>query len=286
MTSQILLNGILKGGLYGLMAMGMSLIWGVMDIINIAHGAFIMIGSYITFYLFNAIGIDPFLSLLFTIPILFLLGYIVQKGIINLVIRAEIFITLILAFGIEIFINNLALIIFTADVRKVKVAYGASNFSLFGLTIPTVRFIAFLLVIMITIILFIIMTRTRLGRAIRATSQDIEGARLVGIRVSRIYALTFGIGTALAGAAGTLWAIIFPVTPIMGGSLTLKSFVVTIIGGLGTMFGPLIGGLTLGIIEAFGSNLLGTTYEGLISFTILVAILILMPGGILKSRSE
>ncbi len=204
----------------------------------------------------------------------------------NFVIRAEIFITLILAFGIEIFINNSALILFTGDVRKVKVSYGASNFSFFGATIPYVRFFAFILVIVITISLFILMNRTRLGRAIRATSQNIEGARLMGINVSRIYAITFGIGTALAGAAGTLWAIIFPVTPIMGGHLTLKSFVVTIIGGLGTMFGPIIGGLTLGIIEAFGTNWLGTTFESLISFTVLVIILIFMPRGILKGKAE
>ncbi|MEN8153329.1 MAG: branched-chain amino acid ABC transporter permease [Acidobacteriota bacterium] len=286
MTLQILINGILKGGLYGLMALGMSLIWGVMNIINIAHGAFIMIGSYVTFFLFNSFGIDPFLSLVFSVPVLFFLGFIVQKHIINMVIRAEIFITLILAFGIEIFINNTALLIFTADVRKVKVAYGASNFSFFGATIPYVRLIAFGFAILITIFLFILMSRTKLGRAIRATSQDLEGARLVGIKVSRIYAITFGIGTALAGAAGTLWAIIFPVTPTMGGGLTLKSFVVTIIGGLGTMLGPVIGGLTLGIIEAFGTNWFGTTFESLISFTILVIILIFMPKGILKSKKE
>ncbi len=286
MTLQILINGILKGGLYGLMALGMSLIWGVMNIINIAHGAFIMIGAYITFLLFNFTGIDPFVSLIFSSSIMFLIGYTIQRGIINLVIRAEIFITLILAFGIEIFINNAALMIFSADVRKVKVSYGASNFNMFGVTIPYVRLIAFLLAIAITIILFFFMTRTKSGRAIRATSQDLDGAVLSGVRVSRIYAITFGIGTALAGAAGTLWAIIFPLSPTMGGSLTLKSFVVTIIGGLGTMLGPVIGGLTLGIVESFGTNWFGTTFESLISFSILVIILIFRPKGILGKGKE
>lgn len=286
MTLQILINGILKGGLYGLMALGMSLIWGVMNIINIAHGAFIMIGAYITFLLFNFAGIDPFVSLIFSSSIMFLIGYTIQRGIINLVIRAEIFITLILAFGIEIFINNAALMIFSADVRKVKVSYGASNFNMFGVTIPYVRLIAFLLAIAITIILFFFMTRTKSGRAIRATSQDLDGAVLSGVRVSRIYAITFGIGTALAGAAGTLWAIIFPLSPTMGGSLTLKSFVVTIIGGLGTMLGPVIGGLTLGIVESFGTNWFGTTFESLISFSILVIILIFRPKGILGKGKE
>lgn len=286
MTLQILINGILKGGLYGLMALGMSLIWGVMNIINIAHGAFIMIGAYITYLLFNFAGIDPFISLIFSSSIMFIIGYTIQRGIINLVIRAEIFITLILAFGIEIFINNAALMIFSADVRKVKVSYGASNFNLFGATIPYVRLIAFLLAVAITIILYFFMTRTKSGRAIRATSQDLDGAVLSGVRVSRIYAITFGIGTALAGAAGTLWAIIFPLSPTMGGSLTLKSFVVTIIGGLGTMIGPVIGGLTLGIVESFGTNWFGTTFESLISFSILVIILIFRPKGILGKGKE
>lgn len=286
MTIQILINGILKGGLYGLMALGMSLIWGVMNIINIAHGAFIMIGAYITFLLFHYAGIDPFVSLIFSASIMFLIGYTIQRGIINLVIRAEIFITLILAFGIEIFINNAALMIFSADVRKVKVSYGASNFNLFGATIPNVRLIAFLLAVLITIILYFFMSRTKSGRAIRATSQDLDGAVLSGVKVSRVYAITFGIGTALAGTAGTLWAIIFPLSPTMGGSLTLKSFVVTIIGGLGTMLGPVIGGLTLGIVESFGTNWFGTTFESLISFSILVIILILRPNGILGKRKE
>ena len=281
MYLQIIINGILKGGLYALMALGMSLIWGVMDIINIAHGAFIMLGAYTTYWLFTLWGIDPFISLLAAMIIMFILGYIVQRGIINLVIRAEIFITLILTFGIEIFINNTALLLWTADVRKVKVAYAASNFNFLGATIPYVRLFAFILALIITVILYFVLNKTRLGRAIRATSQDLDAARLNGVNVAHIYAVTFGIGTALAAAAGTLWAILFPISPAMGGHLTLKSFVVCIVGGLGTMLGPIVGGLTLGIVESLGTNWLGTTYESLISFTILVLVLIFKPKGIL-----
>jgi branched-chain amino acid transport system permease protein len=285
MFLQILINGILKGGLYALMALGMSLIWGVMDIINIAHGAFIMLGAYTTYWMFSLLGIDPFVSLIISMGIMFLLGYLIQKNIINLVIKAEIFITLILTFGIEIFINNAAMLAWTSDVRKVKVAYAAANFQFFGATIPYVRLVAFILAIIISIILFIILNKTRLGRAIRATSQDIDAARLTGVKVSKIYAITFGIGTALAAAAGTLWAILFPISPSMGGHLTLKSFVVTIVGGLGTMMGPIVGGLALGIIESIGTNWFGTTYESLISFTILVLVLIFMPKGILGGKN-
>jgi branched-chain amino acid transport system permease protein len=282
MLLQILINGLLKGGLYALMAIGMSLIWGVMDIINIAHGSFIMLGAFTTYWLFALLGIDPFVSLVFSASLLFILGYGIQRFLINYVIRASAFITLILAFGIEIFINNAALVAWTADVRKVEVSYGAANFSIGDwATIPTVRLVAFGLVIVISLLFFFILNRTHLGRSIRATSQDLEGARLVGVDVAHTYALTFGLGIGAAGAAGTLWAILFPISPMMGGILTLRSFVVVIIGGLGSMLGPIIGGLALGLTEAFGSSWFGSTYSDLIGFTILVLVLIIRPKGIL-----
>ncbi len=285
MLPQIIINGILKGGLYALMALGMSLIWGVMDIINIAHGAFIMLGAYCTYWFFSLLGVDPFISLFISVLILFFIGYGIQRCLINLVIRATMFITLILAFGIEIFINNLALVMWTADVRKVRVPYGAANFSIGDVvTIPYVRLAAFLIALIIAGIFYIILNRTRLGRSIRATAQDLEAAKLVGVDVAKTYAVTFGLGVGAAGAAGTLWAVLFPINPMMGGVLTLKSFVVVILGGLGTMFGPIIGGLTLGVAEALGSNWFGTTYENLISFTILLVVLIFLPQGILGKR--
>jgi branched-chain amino acid transport system permease protein len=285
MFTQVLINGLLKGGLYALMAMGMSLIWGVMDIINIAHGSFIMLGAYATYWLFVTFGLDPFISLPLSMGMMFLLGWVVQKYLINFVVQADIFITLLLTFGIELLINNLALLFWTADVRKVDVSYGAANFQMFGTTVPVVRLAAFGLALVISGILFYIMNRSRLGRSIRATSQELDAAKLTGVRVGNIYAITFGIGTALAAAAGTLWSILFPIDPTMGGILTLKSFVVTIVGGLGTMLGPLIGGLILGVVEALGTNWFGSTYENLISFSILLLVLIFMPKGILGGRN-
>ncbi len=284
MFTQVLINGLLKGGLYALMAMGMSLIWGVMNIINIAHGSFIMLGAYATYWLFSQFGVDPFVSLPLSMAIMFFLGWLVQKYLINFVVQADIFITLLLTFGIELLINNLALLFWTADVRKVNVSYGAGNFQLLGTTVPAVRLAAFVLALIISAILFYIMNRSRLGRSIRATSQELDAAKLAGVKVGNIYAITFGIGTALAAAAGTLWSILFPIDPTMGGILTLKSFVVTIIGGLGTMLGPLIGGLILGVVEAVGTNWLGSTYENLISFSIFLLVLIFMPKGILGGR--
>lgn len=284
MLEQIIINGILKGGLYALMAMGMSLIWGVMNVINIAHGAFIMLGAYATYWFFSLLGIDPFVSLVFSVSLMFMLGFVIQKGLINLVIKADIFITLLLTFGLELLITNLALLAWTADVRKVKVGYAAANLQFFGATIPLVRLAAFAIAVAITAILFIMMNKTKLGRAIRATSQDLDAAKLMGVNVSNIYSITFGIGVALAAAAGTLWSVIFPITPTMGGILTLKSFVIVIIGGLGTMIGPIAGGLVLGISEALGTNLLGATYENLISFVIFLIVIIFMPKGIFGGK--
>jgi branched-chain amino acid transport system permease protein len=286
MLMQVIINGLLKGGLYALMAIGMSLIWGVMNIINVAHGSFIMLGAYLTYWLFVLLGLDPFISLPLSMGAIFLLGWLLQRYLINLVVQADIFITLLLTFGIELLINNLALVFWTADVRKVQVDYGAANFVLFGATIPTVRLAACGLALVLTAVLFYLMNHSWLGRAIRATSQQLEAAQLSGVRVGNIYAVTFGIGCGLAAAAGTLWAILFPIYPSMGGILTLKSFVVTIIGGLGTMLGPLIGGLILGVVEALGTNWFGSTFENLISFVVFLAVLIFMPRGILGGRRE
>lgn len=281
---QIGVNGLLLGGMYALMALGLSLIWGVMNIINIAHGAFIMLGAYTTFWLTKALGVDPFLTLIISMTGLFLLGYLIQKYLLNLVIRAEMFITLLLTFGIDILIVNLARVAWTADVRRVVTAYSGSNLTIAGVTIPLMRLLTFLVAMILVGLLFTFIENTKVGRGIRATSQDLLAARLTGVKVPHTYALTFGLGVSLAGAAGSLWSMLFPITPTMGGVLTLKSFVVTIVGGLGTMIGPLVGGLVLGLAEKFGSAYLGPTFQNLISFGLLVLILLVRPQGILGGK--
>ncbi len=283
-AGQVAVNGLLVGGLYALMALGLSMIWGVMDVINIAHGAFIMLGAYITYWLFHLFGVDPLISLIFSASSLFLLGFLLQKYLINLVIRAEMFITLLLTFGIDILIVNLARVLWTANVRRVATSYSGANFTVVGITIPVIRVVAFIVAIALGLLTYLLLERTRTGRAIRATSQDLLAARLNGVNVSNTYAITFGLGTALAGAAGSLWSMLFPITPTMGGVLTLKSFVVTVIGGLGTMVGPLVGGLVLGVAENFASAYIGPTFPNLVSFTLLVVTLIIRPRGLLGGR--
>ncbi len=282
---QVLINGILLGGLYGLMALGMSLIWGVMNIVNIAHGALIMLGAYVTYWLFTLWGLDPFISLPATIVLLFVYGYCLQRYLLNLIVRAQLFLTLLITFGVEVVMVNLVRIAWSSDLRQVTPTYAGANFAIGGVTVPYVRLWVFVTTVILSVGFLLILEKTRLGRAIRATSEELRAARLTGIPVAHIYAVTFGLGAALAGAAGGLWGMLFPITPIMGGGLTLKSFVVAVLGGLGTMMGALVGGLVLGLAESFTATYLGPTYPNAISFGLLVLILIVRPTGLLGRRA-
>jgi branched-chain amino acid transport system permease protein len=286
LLTQVLVNGILLGGLYGIMALGMSLIWGVMNIVNIAHGALIMLGAYLTFWTFTLWGWDPFLSLPVTIGVLFVYGYVLQRFLLNLIVRAQLFLTLLITFGVEVVMVNLARIVWSSDLRQVSPRYAAANFEVGGITIPYVRLWVFFTTMVLSVLFLLVLEKTRLGRAIRATSEELRAARLTGIPVAHIYAVTFGLGAALAGAAGGLWGMLFPITPIMGGGLTLKSFVVAVLGGLGTMMGALVGGLVLGLAESFTATYLGPTYPNAISFGLLVLILIVRPTGLLGRRGQ
>src|SRR4029453_12470298 len=239
---QVLINGILLGGLYGLMALGMSLIWGVMNIVNIAHGALIMLGAYVTFWLFTLWGWDPFVWVQATIALLFVYGYCLQRFLLNLIVRAQLFLTLLITFGVEVVMVNLVRIFWSSDLRQVPPTYAGANSAVGDSTIPYVRLWVFLTTVFLSVLFLLVLEKTRLGRAIRATSEELRAARLTGIPLAHIYAVTFGLGAALAGAAGGLWGMLFPITPIMGGGLTLKSFVVAVLGGLGTMMGAIGGG--------------------------------------------
>ncbi len=283
---QVIINGLLLGGLYALMAIGMSLIWGVTNVINLAHGALIMLGAYTTFWLFKLLNIDPFVSLAISFTTLFVFGFLVQKYIINFVIRAKMFITLLLTFGLDILITNVAQTAWTSNFRQTSPAYSANGFSFGFITVPYVRLSAFIISIILVFALYIFLKKTKTGQAIRAVSQDIDAARLMGINVAKTFALTFAIGSGLAGVAGSMIGVLMPITPQMGGIFTLKSFVVALVGGLGTIFGPLVGGLFLGLAETLGSFHLGAKYADIIVFGILVLTLIVKPTGILGKNDE
>lgn len=281
LLGQILVNGILLGGLYALMALGLALVWGVLNIVNLAHGALIMLGAYVCYYLFTELNLDPFAALPLTMLTLFVFGYLLQRYVLNLVIRAPMFNTLLITFGIDVVLTYLAQIFFSADYRTINPTYAGSNFALFGATVPTVRLLAFVVALVLTCLLWLFLARARLGRAIRATAQNLVAARLYGVEPRRIYALTFGLGAALAGAAGGLYGVVSQVNPYIGGSLTAKSFAIAIIGGLENPLGVVVGGLFLGIVESLTSLYIGPTYADVASFGILVLVLIVRPTGLL-----
>lgn len=278
---QVLANGVLLGGLYALMALGLALVWGVLNIVNLSHGAFIMLGGYATYFLFTGAGIDPFAALPLTAAALFALGYAIQRGILNLVIRAPMFNTLLITFGLEVVLAYLAQFWFSADFRAINPSYAGANFALGGVTIPTVQVAACAIAIALTVGMWLFLLHTRLGRGIRAAAQNLVAARLHGVSPKSIYAVTFGLGTALAGVAGGLYGMVSQINPYIGGPLTAKSFVIAIIGGLDNPLGVIVGGLSLGIIESLTSLYIGPTYRDVASFGILVLVLIVRPAGLL-----
>jgi branched-chain amino acid transport system permease protein len=278
---QVFVSGILLGGLYAVMALGLALVWGVLNIVNLAHGAFIMLGGYLTWYLYTWAHVDPFLGLPITALSLFALGYALQRGLLNLVVRAPRFNTLLITFGLEVVITYLAQIAFSADFRTINPPYAGNNWQIGPVTVPVVRLAAFGVSIVLTTGMWVFLLRTRLGRAIRATAQNLVAARLYGVEPRHLYAMTFGLGLALAGAAGGLYGTVSQINPYIGGPLTAKSFAIAIIGGLENPLGVIIGGLFLGVVESLTKLYIGPTYGDVASFGILVLVLLVRPTGLL-----
>jgi len=281
LLAQILVNGVLQGGLYAVMALGLALVWGVLNIVNLAHGAFIMLGGYASWYLYTYLHIDPFLGLPLTAVVMFAFGYGIQRGLLNLVIRAPMFNTLLITFGLEVVLTYLAQLVFSADFRTINPPYAGSSFALGPLVLPLARLAAFAVAIFLTVSMWLFLLHTRLGRAIRATAQNLVAARLHGVEPRHLYAMTFGLGIALAGMAGTLYGTVSQINPYIGASLTAKSFAISIIGGLENPLGVLVGGLFLGIVESLTTLYIGQTYADVASFGILVLVLIVRPAGLL-----
>jgi branched-chain amino acid transport system permease protein len=281
LLGQVLINGTLLGGLYAMMALGLALVWGVLNIVNLAHGAFIMLGAYLSWYLYQYAGVDPFLGLPLTAVIMFAVGYGIQRGLLNLIVRAPMFNTLLITFGIEVVLTYLAQLVFSADFRTINPPYAGDNITIGPIVVPDVRLFAFGAAIVLTLAMWVFLLRTKLGRAIRATAQNLVAARLYGVEPRHLYAMTFGIGIALAGAAGGLYGVISQVNPYIGASLTAKSFAISIIGGLENPLGVIVGGLALGIIESLALLYVGATFGDVATFGVLVLVLIVRPTGLL-----
>ena len=281
-TQQIIL-GLLLGGIYVAVALGFSLVWGILNIVNLAHGALVIVGAYITWLLFDRLHVDPFLSLPVDALALFVLGYALQRGVINRVIRAPLLFTFLLTFGINLVIVSLVLLIFTADFRSVTPTYSGNGLHLGSVTIPYIRLGGLAVALLLAGILWAILNRTRIGAAILAVGADRDAAQLVGIDLRHIYALTFAIGAAFAGVAGGIISTSQSITPTAGDPYTLQSFAVVILGGLGRVSATVVGGLAFGLIEVLGQSApgLGSGYAGAIAFVVLVIVLVVRPRGLL-----
>jgi branched-chain amino acid transport system permease protein len=274
--------GVVQGGVLALVAVGFSLVWGVMNVINLSHGAFAVAGAYLAWELNLRLGLDPFVAVPLVAIALFGAGYVIQRGLISLVINAPIFLTLLLTFGLSLVILNGLQLLFTADDRTIDTSYASQSFAIATVNIPYGRLAAFFLALLITFALAAVMTRTRLGHAIGATGMDRGAARLMGIRARHIYAVTFGIAAGLAGVAGTMIATVGSFNPTTTpGQLTLDAFVISVLGGLGNMYGALVGGLVLGVAESLGGLLLTGTWVNAIAMAVLIATLIIRPSGLI-----
>jgi branched-chain amino acid transport system permease protein len=281
---QLLANGIVLGGLYAAIAVGFSLVWGVLNVINILHGTFIVLGSYAAYFAFAYAGLHPFVGILPAALLLFAVGYAVQAGFVNRVISAPVLITLTLTFGLDLILNNAMIVAFTADYRKVNLTSPLPALVLGPVLVPGDRLAAMVLAIVLTLGLWRLLRDSNVGRAIVAVRMDREAAALMGVDVPRINAITFAIGAMMAGAAGALLSIIYPISPLNSTLFLGKAFVVCVLGGLGSVPGALVGGLALGIIESFGGYALGPEHAVTLSFVLLLLLLFVRPSGIMGKR--
>jgi branched-chain amino acid transport system permease protein len=283
MIGQVVISGLLAGSLYAMVALGLGLIFGVMRVLNVAHGPLLMLGAYTTFWLFHWFGLNPYLSLLVSMPTLFLVGVVLQRTLVTRVVNAPELSSLLLTFGVSIALVNLAQLAFTSDLRAVE--YLTGSFGLGPFAFSKSRVIACGFAIAITVGAFLFLQKTRLGKALRAVSQSREVAQVCGINVERIHVLAFGIASALAAAGGSLVAVMVAIQPEMGGIYTFKSFLVIVLGGAGNYPGALLGGLLLGLVEQLSSLFLTTQVNEAVAYVLLVLVLLIRPTGLLKGRA-
>jgi len=282
MIGQVVVSGLLSGALYAMVALGLALIFGVMRVINIAHGPFLMLGAYTTYVLYTAVGLNPYLTLPVSMLLLFALGALLHRTLVFRVVDAPELSSLLLTFGISIAVVNLVQLAFTSDLRAVE--YLTGSWGVGRLAFSKSRTVAFAVAAAITAGAFLFLARTKLGKAIRATSQSREVAMVCGIDVQRVHLITFGLAAALAAAGGTLLSVIVAIQPEMGQVWTFKSFLVIVLGGAGNYPGARLGGLLLGLIEQLTSLFLTTQLTEAVAYVLLVAVLLVRPTGLLGGR--
>jgi branched-chain amino acid transport system permease protein len=272
------------GGLYACVAVGFSLIWGVLNVINLMHGVLVVLGGYLAWLSWSWFGLHPLLSLPFVALLTGLLGALIQGGLLNFVIRAPVLITLVVTFGLELIGTNVLLLIFGADYRTIRPNLALGTAVVGGLRIPLDRAVAAAAALVMTGLLWLILRRSWLGRAIVAVRMDRDASLLMGIRVNGIHVATFALGAALAGTAGCLLGVVFPISPLQSESYLGTAFTVCVLGGLGSVTGAAAGGLLLGIVESFAALFVGAENAPIISLLLLIGLLAVRPDGLVGRR--
>jgi len=283
LVTQAIVTGILLGGVYGLVSMGLTLIFGVLGIVNFAQGTLLTLAMYVAYVLVSSAGLDVYVSTLITIPVLFGVGYVIQSTMLNRLMGAgETEGQLLVTLGLALLIANLLLLGFGGEPKSVSAPF-EGNLHVFGAVAPVPRVIAFLGAVLLALGLTAVLRRTRLGLSIRSVAASAQGAQLVGVNVHRVYALTFGLGTACVGAAGGLVLPFLTLTPTAGEQFTILAFVIVVLGGLGSIGGALVGGLVIGLVQTVGGLYFPGTGATLLVFVVFVVVLFFRPQGLFGS---
>jgi branched-chain amino acid transport system permease protein len=280
-----LLNGILVGGVYSLMAIGLTLVFGVMKVINFAHGSLIMLGMYTAYWSVALLHVNPYLCIPIAFAVLFVIGACFQKFLINPILDAPEHNQLLLTLGVSLFMENFAVFLWSPDYRVMKTSYAGINFYFGDVSISLVRLLAFGFAMFLSAIIYLMLAKTDLGKAIRAASEEPRGALLMGINIRRIYLITFGIGAACAGVSGAAITPFIPVYPYVGWLFVITAFVVVVLGGMGNILGAFVGGLIIGLADSLGAMFLPGAMKSIISFTIFILILLFKPTGLFGRKN-
>ena len=279
---QVLISGLMLGGIYSLISIGLTMIFGVVRVINFAHGEFLMVAMFLVYWLNVLLGIDPYVSILITVPVMFLFGMLIQRILIQPIQNSPATIKIFSTLGLGFMLSNLALMLWKADYRTVSVDYSTAVINISELNISIPRLVAFCAALLVAIIMFQFLNRTDIGKQIRGVSQHRDAALLMGINVKKIYVIAFGIGSSLVGLAASLLMPMYYVYPSVGALFSLIAFVVVVLGGLGNMYGAFLGGLIIGLIEALAGTYIDPGLKEVVYFVVFILILLFRPSGLLS----
>jgi branched-chain amino acid transport system permease protein len=283
---QLLINGILFGTMYGIAAIGLSLIFGTMQIIFLAQGAMIVLAAYACYWIFQLLGIDPYVSIVLVVPIFLIIGFIIYQGLFRRVAGSGKFPSLLIAFGLMALLENLMSVLWTPNPKAIRTAYSSYGISLWTMTISFTRLMAFVMAILATIGVTLFLKRTLVGKAVRAASENLESAVLVGITPHWVNSVTFAIGIGLAGLAGVATSTVYPFDPYFGFIFSLKAMIALALGGMGSVTGALLGGILLGGIESFGSYVFTGGWADAIAYLVFLLVLMFKPEGLFVRSSN